>query len=331
MTEIPFPSMQEIAGLRFRRYRGREDVPGILALIDRMRPADKSDWAVTEQDIIDDFENFPESDPKRDLLVAEIDGVIEGYSQVWWAKDPNGLLLYVFSVNVSPALRDTGLGDAMLEWCESQSRENARTHDPKVRKMLNVSLMDNMVFFSGLLKKHGYWVYRHGLSLVRPDLENIPDFALPDGLEIRMANPEHHEKIRQAWNEACKDMRGQIPISREDWAMWSSRSSFDPALWSIAWQGDDVIGTVIGMIHRENNELNNRKRGMTEFISTRKDWRGKGVAKALMARTMRLLRDRGMTECALGVDEENPSGARYLYESMGFKVTGRATFYRKEL
>jgi len=43
-------------------------------------------------------------------------------------------------------------------------------------------------------------------------------------------------------------------------------------------------------------------------------------------------RERGMTEAALGVDEENPSGgARHLYEKMGFRVTGRATFYRKEL
>jgi len=35
-------------------------------------------------------------------------------------------------------------------------------------------------------------------------------------------------------------------------------------------------------------------------------------------------------EDALGVDEKNPSGARYLYV-MGFRGTGRATFYRKEL
>ena len=62
-----------------------------------------------------------------------------------------------------------------------------------------------------------------------------------------------------------------------------------------------------------------------------KDWRGKGVAKALMCRTMRILKERGMTEGALGVDEENPSGARHLYEKMGFRVTGRATFYRKWL
>lgn len=331
MNDIPFPSLPEVHSLKFRGYAGRTDVPGVVALIERMRPADGFDWPVNEQDIIDDFENFTESDPKRDIIIAEKDGIIVGYSQVWWAPDPSGIMQYVFSVNVSPELRTTRLGDVMLEWCEARSHENSRAHDPAIKKLFNVAMLDKMEYFSRLLQNHGYWVYRHGLSMLRPDLENIPEFSLPEGLEIKDIQPEHHEKIRLAWNEACRDMRGQIPIPPHEWEMWSKRPSFDPTLWSIAWQGDEVIGTVFGMINPEANELNSRKRGMTEFISTRKDWRGRGVAKALMARTMKLLRERGMTECALGVDEENPSGARHLYVKMGFKVTGRATFYRKEL
>lgn len=325
------PGYPQIPGFVFRGYQGRDDIPDILALIERMRPADGFDWPVSERDLIDDFENFPESDPKRDILIAERDGAIVAYSQVWWANDPAGLILYYFSVNVSPELRDTELGDALLDWCETRSKENSEAHDPGKKKLFNLAFPDKMEYFAGLLKKHDYWVYRHGLSMLRPDLENIPDFRLPPGLEVREVLPEHHEKVRLAWNEACRDMRGQIPIPDYEWEMWSKRQSYDPTLWSIAWQGDEVIGTVFGMIDPESNEMNRRKRGMTEFISTRKDWRGKGVAKALMARTMRLLKERGMTECALGVDEENPSGARHLYEKMGFRVTGRATFYRKEL
>jgi len=331
MTDVPFPSLPDFPEIKFREYAGRTDIPGTAALLERMRPVDSFEWPVREQDIIEDFENYPESDTKRDLVIAEKDGRICAFSQVWWAKDPNGPLLFVYSVNVSPELRDTDIGDVLLEWCEARSRENSKAHDPNATKFFHVALQDRSAYFAGLLNNHGYWVYRHGLSMLRPDLENIPDFRLPDGLEIRKALPEHHARIMQAWNEACKDMRGQIPISDHEWAMWSKRSSFDPALWSIAWHGDDVIGTVFGMINPEDNELNKRKRGSAELISTRKDWRGKGVAKALMARTMHLLSDRGMTECALGVDEGNPSGARHLYEKMGFRVTGRATFYRKEL
>jgi mycothiol synthase len=85
------------------------------------------------------------------------------------------------------------------------------------------------------------------------------------------------------------------------------------------------------MINAKENEANNRRRGMTELISVARPWRGKGIAKALMARCMTELKARGMTEAALGVDAENPSGALKLYEKMGFKVVKRATFYRKPL
>jgi ribosomal protein S18 acetylase RimI-like enzyme len=38
-----------------------------------------------------------------------------------------------------------------------------------------------------------------------------------------------------------------------------------------------------------------------------------------------------MTEAALGVDAENPSGALRLYESVGFRVVKQMGIYRKGL
>lgn len=52
---------------------------------------------------------------------------------------------------------------------------------------------------------------------------------------------------------------------------------------------------------------------------------------ALIARSYMVLKEQGMTEAALGVDSENPSGARHLYEKMGFRVEKRVTFFRKPL
>jgi mycothiol synthase len=38
-----------------------------------------------------------------------------------------------------------------------------------------------------------------------------------------------------------------------------------------------------------------------------------------------------MTQTALGVDTQNPSGALRLYESMGYQVVAKSTTYRKAL
>ena len=46
---------------------------------------------------------------------------------------------------------------------------------------------------------------------------------------------------------------------------------------------------------------------------------------------MRLLRDMGLTEAALGVDTQNVSGALRVYEDCGFRVVKHDVMYRKEL
>jgi len=68
-----------------------------------------------------------------------------------------------------------------------------------------------------------------------------------------------------------------------------------------------------------------------EDISVRRPWRRRGLARALIAASIAVLREQGMTEGALGVDTENPSGALRLYESCGFLAVKREAAYRKPL
>lgn len=52
-----------------------------------------------------------------------------------------------------------------------------------------------------------------------------------------------------------------------------------------------------------------RKRGYTETICVHLRWRRRGLARALLARSLRVLREQGLEEAALSVDAANPSGA----------------------
>ncbi len=65
------------------------------------------------------------------------------------------------------------------------------------------------------------------------------------------------------------------------------------------------------------------------MIAIRRPWRKQGVAKATIIRSFVLLREMGMSEAALGVDTQNPTGALQLYENMGFRVYKSGTGYRK--
>jgi ribosomal protein S18 acetylase RimI-like enzyme len=219
----------------------------------------------------------------------------------------------------------------MLRYNEGKLREMAQTHPTDVSHVFQSMVADSEKDWISVLASEGYSVFRYGFRMVRPNLENVPDFPFPEGIEVRPVKPEHIRAVIGAWNEACKDMRGQIPISDEDFKWFQESPIFNPSLWQIAWHKDEVIGTVLNFVDERENMEYKRKRGHVEGISVKRRWRGKGIAKALIARSFNLLKEYGMTEAALGVDAENPSGALHLYQKMGFQIEKKSIFYRKPM
>jgi ribosomal protein S18 acetylase RimI-like enzyme len=185
--------------------------------------------------------------------------------------------------------------------------------------------------WEALLISEGYAPVRHEFNMVRPDLEDIPDLPLPAGLELRPARPEDYWTIWEAGAEAFQDEWAAVETRDEWFEEYQESPNFQPELWQVAWDGDQVAGMVQTFINEQENAEYNRKRGYTEGICVRRPWRRRGLARALIARSFQALRDRGMTEAALGVDTENPNGALRLYESMGFRPVKRHTIFRKPL
>ena len=131
------------------------------------------------------------------------------------------------------------------------------------------------------------------------------------------------------------------PVAADGWAPWledyrawlSNPVQFTPALWQVAWEveTDQVAGMVRGFINEEENGQYQRRRGWSENISTRRPWRKRGLARALIVRTLRMFKEMGMTESALGVDAQNPTGALQVYEACGFRAVKQSKTYRKRL
>jgi ribosomal protein S18 acetylase RimI-like enzyme len=168
-------------------------------------------------------------------------------------------------------------------------------------------------------------------EMVRPSVDDLPDHPLPDGLEIR---PVREEDIRTIWEadmEAFKDHWGYVEPTETEYERFRAYPYLDPTLWKIAWDDEGVAGQVKSFIDTAQNEAHGRKRGWTEQISTARRWRRRGVGKALIVESIRELAARGMTEVALGVHTENPTGAYQLYQSLGYEVSRTWTTYRKPL
>jgi len=167
--------------------------------------------------------------------------------------------------------------------------------------------------------------------MTRGDLHELPDAPLPDGLEARPVTQEQLRKIFDAENEAFRDHWGHREMGESDFRATFGRPNLDTGLWVVAWDGDEVAGSVITSINAEENEKLGLKIAWLDHISVRRPWRKRGVASALIASTLHILRERGMEIAALGVDAENPTGALRVYEAMGFARHKTGISYRKSL
>lgn len=336
---IPVPGAPEVQGLSFRRFRQPEDFQNMATIARACAQVDGIERADTAEELAATFEHLTNCDPATDMLFATLHSgngqapQVIGYSRVTWREEGSGDRWYIFFGRIVPEWRRKGIGQAMLGWVESRLKQIAGSHPPHIRKHFVCFAEQGEQGFAAMLEKSGYQPMRYSFEMLRPDLENIPDFPMPEGLEVRPVLPEHYRLIWEADTEAFRDHWGFVEPSEDDYQAWLKNPIFfQPHLWQVAWDvaSNEIAGQVRTYIDHEQNQLYNRKRGYTEFISVRRPWRRIGLARALIVRSLQAQKDAGMTESALWVDSENLSGANMVYEACGFVVHKRATVYHKQ-
>jgi GNAT superfamily N-acetyltransferase len=334
-TEEAFvESAPAVPGLVFRHFRGDEDYPGILEVNNGSKVADGLEHDLhTLETIKHTYRSTRNHDPRKDVLIADVDGKMVAYSRVFWVRELDGTRVYWHFGFVLPEWRGKGMGRAMIRWAEGRARQidEGQQGEGEGEAFASTEVYGTIPGLESLLREEGYEPVRYEFHMETPNLENIPEVPMPEGLEVRPAKPEHYRAIREATSEAFRDHWGATEHEEEDFESWINHPMHQPELWVVAWDGDEVAGSILNFVNHDYNALTGRKLGYTETISVRRPWRRRGLARALLARSMRLHKELGMTQTALGVDTENPSGALRLYESMGYEMVSRSTVYRKSL
>ncbi len=321
----------DIPGLVFRGFRGQEDYPGMAAVIDGSKVEDQVERSTTVEDIANTYEHLTNCDPFQDMLFAEVNGEMVSYQRVFWEQELGGTRTYFILNFLLPAWRRKGIGTAMLGWGEERLRQIAADHPQDGPRFFNAWTADTARGAVALLEKAGYTPVRYGYQMVRDLSEPFPEAPLPAGLEIHPVEEAHLRQIWDAMSEAFRDHWGYAPPTEENYQEWLDEPNFDPSIFKIAWDGDQVAGMVQNYLLVEENEEYQRKRGYTEGICVRRPWRKRGLAHALIVASMKMFKDMGMTETALGVDAENTSGALRLYQSLGYRQVRKDITYRKPM
>jgi mycothiol synthase len=319
-----------------RSFRsGDEDFPGMAAANQRARDAAGIEEVVTADGMARDYAHLVNCVLDRDLRIAERDGSIVGYVRVEWRDLEDGTRSFAMIAMLDPTSATTERYGTMLDWAETRLAEKAQAIPAAVRRP---STMRSFSFgperaLGAALESGGWSRDGRGYEMVRATLDDIPETPMPPGLDIRPVglDPVSRRQVWDAATEAFADERGETVPTEEDWQNELADPLEDPSLWVIAFDGDEVAGGVQGRIDPAENAHHGRDRGVIAGVWTRRRWRRRGLARALLSRGLIQLRDRGMTSAYLGVDGLNPNQAMDLYTSLGFEVASTSYDWIKPL
>lgn len=324
-------SVLESIGLRLRRWRDANDFETMSRVLIASRNADGVEEARTGDDLERMYSRMKNFEAAQNLFLVERGDQLVAYAGCRWWEERDANFIHDNWLFVLPELRGRGIENELLRVAQNRLREIASEHARDATNWLEMFTYDSQTQLSEILLADGYEPVRYMFDMVRADLQNIPDAELPAGIETRPVKPEDMRKIFFGGEEAFADDWSAPIVEEDDFELWLKKELWKPELWQVAWDGDEFVGHILNHVSESENEKYGRKRGYTEDIAVRKAWRRRGVAKALLVRSLKMFRDMGYDSTALAVDTQNPNDARHLYESVGYKTVYTETLYRKRI
>jgi GNAT superfamily N-acetyltransferase len=287
------------------------DAPAINELVVAADEAVQGWSDRTEGDLLDwwrmvDLEN-------DSWVVEDGDGPIAAYAVIF----PHGETAELDGF-VHPARKGIGLGGWLIARGEERVRELVL---PKIHGWSLAQDQDARRLFESVGYREVRRFYQMLIELDGPP----PPARWPEGIHVETFRIEEARAFHDALVEAFAEEWNFVAMPFERWyELRVEAPDFDPTLWFVVREGDEIAGVLRGEPERSGA-------GLVAAIGVRKPWRKRGIGLALLQHAFGEFYRRGQPRIALGVDAENPTGATRLYERAGMHVAYAAVTYEKEL
>ena len=315
------------AGIHWRAL-SVDDAQVITELCERISVRDHPTWSESLDEM---HEQLTHSwvDPSRDGVVAvDADGTAVGWGLVVAPPDPESLVRVILFGGVAVEHRGRGIGRELLTWQHERARQLLAASDAALPAWVLSYAADLAPEHGRLLQRLGFEPARYFTTLEADLARASAPVDLPEGVQAVPFDASLSEAVRAAKNAAFADHWGSQPSTREAWESMHGLSSFRADLCRVALVGDEVVGFVITEINEDDWERGGSRSGYNGLVGTVRDWRGRGLASALLTDVMQAYRDAGLETAVLDVDTENPTGALGVYTRLGFEPTARDVSYR---
>jgi ribosomal protein S18 acetylase RimI-like enzyme len=276
-------------------------------------------------------------DEESDSLVGfDADGDMIAVGMVLMPTGYTTLARSILVGGIRPDYRRRGIGRRVLAWQMERARQQLSTAAGGVPRRI-IAFTDERAPQTGHAYEHaGLGLLRYFSVLERALSEQVDAVPLDAGIRLERYSPELSPAIHAARDEAFLDNWGSQPMSDEAWDGFVGRETFRPELsFAALATGRDGADEVVGFLLGTANEANFKNQGFrstyVSMVGVCGPWRGRRIAKALLAAHLKAARNAGYDRATLDVDSDSETGALALYTGMGFQRTHRKLCFALDL
>ena len=266
------------------------------------------------------------------LQVAETPaGQIVGYIEVW-DTDPLPISNWVWA-RVHPEFEDLGIGSALMNWAEQRLHQTVARVPDDLYVNYSAGSLSTHNPTKQLLQDLGMKPVRYFWRMVIDLNQEPPAPEWPTGIIMTtLAELGDLRAVYRAFNDSFQDHWGHVEQPEEtritEWEHWTSTDEeFDPALWYVALDGQEIAGICLC----RRREWEDPDMGWVNIFGVRRPWRKRGLGLAMLHCAFGAFRCSGKLRAGLGVDAGSLTGATRLYKKAGMHVAREIHIYEKEL
>jgi mycothiol synthase len=300
------------------RAPGREDAEEVAALIHASDLADNGASDMSVEELLDDWHSLDLAGEA--VAVVAPDGTIAGYADV---INRSFVTVSVYGY-VHPDFRALGIGTYLISWGERWTRERM-PHAPEGARVVVQHYVNRLNETAQRLLESLDYAPVRGVYVMETELHEAPPQPhWPEGIPVRtFVTGQDERPLFEAVEDAFRDMWGRPRGTFERFVRETEVESFDPSLWFLAMDGDEIAGvTLCKTLAGE---------GWVNVVAVRRPWRKRGLGLALLRHALTEYHRRNVHRVALSVDAESITGAPRLYGRAGMRVRESYVIHLKEL
>ncbi len=223
-----------------RRAPSREDAEAVAALISACQITDTGTSDMSVEEMLDDWHSLDLA--KEAVILTAPDGRIAAYADVF---NRSFVIISIYGY-VHPEYREAGLGSYLVAWGEHWTRDHTPQAQENARVVVQHYINSANEAARRLLENSGYAPVR-GIYVMETTLDEPPPLPRwPANISVRTFVPGRDERaVYEAVEDAFRDLWGRPRNSFERFVRETEKENFDPSLWYLAVEGDEIAGLTL--------------------------------------------------------------------------------------